>query len=235
MLLYFSGVADRVTAELLHSAGVQAALADPNDAALIAGFRRRALDSGAYRAFKSNRPYNLAAYLDLVANQGASYDFCIGPDVLGDADATWQRWWALSAAERAGLTPVWPWGGPREHLAAYLATHERIAIGALVPLMRAKDEKMLADLLALARAYPGRLHILGANWLRALAELAPYALSADTSKFLDAGRYGHVIFTHTRTGRLSQAPARVIPAYAGLDRAARIVESARNLAAFCAI
>ena len=52
---------------------------------------------------------------------------------------------------------------------------------------------------------------------------------------LDAGRYGHVIFTHTRTGRLSQAPARVIPAYAGLDRAARIVESARNLAAFCAI
>ncbi len=65
-----------------------------------------------------------------------------------------------------------------------------------------------------------------------IRKLRDVIASANTSKWLDGGRYGHIIFRNTRTGRLSQAPARVIPAFCSLDRRGRCSVCAKNLREF---
>lgn len=237
MILYFSGVAGQSEAGMLAEAGVSALLADPTDAGNAGAHVRAggafALDSGAYRAHKQGTPLPpLPEYLSLAGSCGARW--AVAPDVFGDPDASFRAWnRARGPAAAAGvqLVPVWAWGGYREYLYRLLDAAPLVAVGGLVPAMRAKDERMLRELGEICRAHPNRLHLLGANWLRALEELAPYAASADTSKWLDGGRYGSVIFTHTRTGRLSQAPFRVLPGCADWDRRRRCVESARAMAA----
>jgi hypothetical protein len=88
---------------------------------------------------------------------------------------------------------------------------------------------MLKKLTQLCNDHPQRFHILGCNWILALNELKDTLKSADTSKVLDAARYGTIFFLHSKTGRLTQAPVRSLGAeYAHLlnDREERIIQSA---------
>jgi hypothetical protein len=97
--------------------------------------------------------------------------------------------------------------------------------------MRDKDARVLDELTELCQQYGKGLHLLGLNWLKAFQRLAPLIRSADTSKWLDGARYGHALFVNSRTGQLSQAPARAIPQYAGLDREGRCKLAALSLRA----
>jgi hypothetical protein len=235
MKLYFSGIADIATARILAQAGVTHALVDPTDLPNVADWTGDlALDSGAYRAWKRGTPIDLAAYAKL--SQGRGYDFVVAPDVIGDSTATMENYNAFSRiaapARNLGI-PVWHWGADQHYLHAYLEQVALVGIGGLVPLMRAKDESMLAALRTLCERFPNRFHLFGINWLKAIEDLRAVVHSGDTSKFLDGARYGHVVFVNSRTGHLQQAPARVIPEFAVLDRTGRCAASAQNLNAFC--
>lgn len=231
MRLYFSGLSGLQEVEMLREAGIDCVLVDQVDIPRAEGFRRVALDSGAYRVWKKGGMLDVNAYLKLVERLADRIDFAIAPDVIGDPEATKRNWLRVQHCRK--VVPVWQWGAPREHLEEYLSERELVCIGGLVPLMRAKDERMLAELEVLCREFPGRFHILGINWLKAIERLRGLAASGDTSKWLDGGRYGHVIFVHSRTGHLQQAPAKVM-GLAHLDRRERNVFCARTLVQFCA-
>lgn len=240
MTLYFSGISSRVEASYLRSAGVEYALVDPKDVVNVfdndvSWFPHTALDSGAYRAFRRDQQVDVNSYLGLTSYYRPHMDFMVMPDIIDQPAQTFLRWQSLKAAGLADrFVPVWAWGYDLSMLDAYLQDAPLVAIGGLVPLMRAKNEATLNELRAMCMATPGRFHLLGLNWLRAIEELCTLAASFDTSKWLDGGRYGHVIFTNTRTGRLSAAPARHIPQYASMTRAERCVNNAREMAAYVA-
>ena len=134
-------------------------------------------------------------------------------------------------------------GNPRKYLEAYLSEAKTVGIGGIARIMRAggktKEEVKLRDtvvkeLLALCRECPDRFHIFGLNYLKAIETLAPWAKSADSSNWLRGGRYGYVIFKHTKNNHLTQAPAKFIPDYKNLDRAGRCILSAQNIECFLA-
>lgn len=216
---------------MLREAGVEHVLVDPTDLPQAERFRHIALDSGAYRIWKKGGALDVSAYLELVERLAGRIDFAVAPDVVGDPEATKRNW--LQVRHCRKVVPVWQWGSPWEHLEEYLSERELVCIGGLVPLMRVKDEKMLAELEALCQEYPGRFHVLGINWLKAIERLRELVASGDTSKWLDGGRYGHLIFVHGRTGHLHQAPAKAL-SQGHLNRRERNILCARALVQFCA-
>lgn len=219
MKLYFSGVASLTELAWLKQAGVTDLLADQFDYAHCATFpHHMALDSGAYRLWKQGGAIDIPTYLQML-DTDRPLDFAIAPDVVGDdrlSYANWKaskQWLELNLPHvTTELVPVWHWSNDPTALywlQQYLdETEGLIAIGKLVPFMRDKDEDMLRGLTALCEAYGQRLHLLGCNWLKAMEQLRGLAKSGDTSKFLDGGRYGHLIFRNSRTGHLSAAHAK---------------------------
>lgn len=236
MKLYFSGIASVQERQVLEAAGVSQVLVDPEDFWVVEDWAgQRILDSGAYRALKTTGlPPDVMLLHQL--DRAYRFDYVVGPDVIGDPHATKVNWIRFWPSANNTVIPTWHWGEPGGFLQDYLLYAPVVGIGGLVPLMRAKDEKMLAELVPLCRAHPGRFHIFGLNWLKAIQQLKPYAFSADTSKFIDGARYGHIIFVHTKTGNLQQIPARAAgwdERYAAMNRFERMVECARVLKEFC--
>jgi hypothetical protein len=230
MKLYFSGIAGPSEYRMLERAGVRHLLADPFDLKHIpAGRPHVALDSGAYRAFKGGLSLDLERYLTFVRSHGP-FDFAVSLDEIGAPRASrenWERLRRLRSNDDPPLVPVFQWGGERDDLKRYLDEADLVGIGGLVDPMRNKNERMLDQLGELCSIYPKRFHVFGCNWLRAISELRGLIASADTSKWLDGGRYAHLIFVNTRTGKLSQAPAKALKL--DLNREDRCVQSARNL------
>lgn len=85
-----------------------------------------ALDNGAWTAHQQAQPWDEGAFVRLVEAMGADADWCVVPDVVGDAAATMRlidRWlpWVLQRCPRAllgvqdGMRPqdVAHWLGPR--------------------------------------------------------------------------------------------------------------------------
>lgn len=194
------------------------------------------------------RRYSIVASADVFADVQRSYDNWLA--LRAKLEITFR---AARRRQEFYLLPVYPWGDAEHRrcteqvLGHYLDVAPYVGIGGLVPYMRGKAvdgrwatdaaakaarDQAVVELGLLLTRHPGRFHLFGLNYLRGLEQLLPLARSADTSKWLDGGRYGHVIFTNTRTGHLSAAPARAIPEYAGLDRRGRCVESARGMLAF---
>jgi hypothetical protein len=229
MKLYFSGLASTTEAAWLRAAAVDHVLADPKDFDNTRGLTHIALDSGAYRAFKSGQPLDIEAYQRLALFVGGALDFHVQPDVIGDPQASHQHWLTY---RQPGMIPVWPWGSDEGLLRDYLDQSEIVGIGGLVPLMRAQDMPMFRALKKLAEKHPGRFHVFGANWCKVINELLPLFHSIDTSKWLDACRYGSVLFIHTRTGKLHNAPASRL-GLSHLSRAERAILSATNMNDYC--
>ena len=229
MNLYFSGVASLKEAGMLKDAGITNVLADPFDWPNTVGFPCRVLDSGAYIMWKSGKGMDPDSYVRFAKERSEKALWCTMPDIFGDPEGTYRAWQRYRV--HGFLVPVWFWGSDKKFLNRYLDDRELVGIGGLVPLMRQKDGRMLDELEALCAMYPRRFHLFGANWLQAIEKLMPLVASIDTSKWLDACRYGHVIFQNTRTRHLSQAPARALKL--DWDRRKRAVESAREMVRFC--
>lgn len=227
-MMYFSGVASPVEAEILREAGVEHVLADPQDWIHLEGFRHRVLDSGAYRAWKSDALLDVAAYLRFAETAGA--DWHVAPDVIGDAAASRENW---VAHRRPGMIPVWglPDGDTNE-LAAYLNESEIVGIGGIAKAMHEKHRPTLNRLQKLAEQHPGRFHVFGLNWPLAISRLNDLLASHASSTWLKAARYGHVFFVHTKTGNIQSAPAGIL-GMKDLSRRERLVHSARVLDEYC--
>jgi hypothetical protein len=227
-IFYFSGLASHVEAGLFREAGVKNVLVDPKDLANAEGFENVALDSGAYRAFKSQTALDIPAYLALARSR--PFAFHVAPDVVGNAELTRANWLAY---RQPGMAPVWQWGDSRENLLRYLDEAPLVCIGGLVQLMRSKDEAMLAELHDIVATHGTRLHVLGMNWVRAINDLKDLVSSYDSSKAIDGGRYASRFIVHSRTLKLQQLPARVMEDSRDWDRKKRILESARVMNEYC--
>jgi hypothetical protein len=126
---------------------------------------------------------------------------------------------------------VWGYGSCPALLDRYLVESDLVGVGGIAKGHARKDKSVLAGLTKLADRHPGRFHAFGLNWPLAMSRLDAALASHDSSAWLKAARYGHVVFRNTRTGNLQSAPARVGTRH--LDRRERLIESARALNAFC--
>jgi len=252
MKLYFSGLNREADVALLVEAGVQHALVDPHDLRYAQDWPGElALDSGAYRVFRGHAdPMFLFEYIRLANSR--EFAFVVQPDVINDEAQTRRNYFAVRSSITANpLMPVWPWGGSDRWLRTCLDLAPIVGVGGLVAGLRSKIgkvQKTKAQLVerfnlelklhALCRQYPDRLHLFGLNHLVAWTWLWPWAASCDTSKWLDARRYGDLIFLHSRYDTLSQAPARVLPhneSFAGREpdkTRRRLILSAQALYSF---
>lgn len=249
MHLYFSGIASKQELGFLQEAQIENLLFDPLDFNKlfdnISDYKKKylninglntriMLDSGAYREFKGKFSIEIDEYKNLAKNH--DFDLRVAKDVIGDPKQTFDNWknHFSPAKTSTPYMPVWEYGAPEEYLKAYLDDSPIVGIGGLVPKMREKDNQMLKDLKKLCKQYPGRFHLFGCNWLKAVNHLRDFLYSGDTSKFLDGGRYGHVIFTHAKHGTLSQAPAKFL-GLQDLTRADRCIKSAEAMRDFCGV
>lgn len=211
MLFYHSGINQVKIADLLKRAGSQSVLVDAVDLKNVEGWQGNiALDSGAYREFKDKkweRP-RIKEYMRLAHSR--EFDFVVQLDAFLSEEETKHNWIKMRGMHPR-LVPVWQFGiGSIDWLHQCLDEAPVVGIGCLVPPMREKNQAMLDELLGLCTRYPGRFHLFGANWLKAVEQLGTLVRSMDTSKAIDAWRYGHLIFRNTKTGHLQQAPAKVL-------------------------
>lgn len=247
MDLYFSGVASPTEYRWLKQAGVEHILVDQFDLKHVPDDDRPvALDTGAYKISKSGGrlALDVGAYVETALTRGP-FSQVFAPDVIGDP-ATTKRYWRAVKGRGVEFTPVYHWQAhDPDLLSFYLDEAPRVAVGGLVKLMRegktAEQKRarlrMLEQLGEIAARHPRRLHIFGICWLQAIEALKDLVASADTSKFLDGGRYRFIIFQNTITGRLSLGPQKAIkvrgvPIYAGLGREELNITNARNMEAF---
>ncbi|WP_010474785.1 DNA sulfur modification protein DndB [Acaryochloris sp. CCMEE 5410] len=224
---------------MVEAAGTQLPLlVDPVDLKHVANWPGPiALDSGAYRAFKSKSLINIEQYL--AAAFSRPFDFVVAPDVIGNPEQSYQNWLKVKDLS-LNILPAWEWGSDQSYLHHYLDHAPVVGIGGLVPVMRMKNsgserkikDQMLAELKQMCLQYPARFHIFGMNWLWAIESLNSLVFSGDSSKWLDGARYGHLIFTNSRTGHLSQAPAKALPESQSMDRQDRCISNIQAIANF---
>lgn len=239
MQFYLSGIAGKGEFGMINAADTQLPLlVDPVDLKQVTDWHGSlALDSGAYRAFKKETTIDINHYLD--AAHSRAFDFVVAPDVIGNPQQTLENWLAVKDIG-LNLVPTWEWGADQSFLRRYLDEAPLVGIGGLVPIMRLKNkgperkikDQMLIELSQLCQQFPNRFHIFGLNWLWAIESLQDCIASGDSSKWLDGARYAHVIFTNSKTGHLSQAPAKCIPEAKNLDRKQRCVASIQAIANF---
>jgi len=215
---------------MLVEAGIKHILVDPSDLRYCPTWEYLALDCGSYRIFKRGGTLDIPAFLETASSR--PFDFVLAPDRVKNpvlSHLLWEQTKRLYKGE-SPLLPVWQYSPNPYFLQKYLGETQLVAIGGLVPLMREKDEEMLRRVIQLCEAYPNRLHILGCNWLKAIERLNDTAYSFDSSKWLDSARYGHLIFTNTRTKRLSACKQTLLGL--NLTRQELCIQSAKNLEAF---
>ena len=247
MKFYFSGVKSKNELEWLKEAGISRVLVDPTDFPNVINWPGNiALDSGAYRAFKSGKPLNLETYQSIATSY--CLDFVVAPDAIGDSALTAEY---LSIAQTWGiknLVPVWHWGEDLKLLHQLVDRYPLVGLGGCVPWMRVdpsrsrpkadiqadknRREENFKQLHTLCKAFGNQLHIFGLCWVKAIEQLAPLVQSADSSHWLVGARRGDVIFVHTRNGHLSQAHADILPFSKEWDRKTRCIENARAIAQF---
>lgn len=240
MRFYFSGVSGRSELEMLREAGAVRLLADPFDLRHLAGERRSVvLDTGAYKIWKSRESdAPLSVGLDeyeRVATTEGPFDFVVSPDEIGDPARTRDQWLEMrrrGLQRRVTLVPVWQFGASDDLLRAYAEESRLIGIGGLVPFMREKDEGMLRALKKVCALYPGRVHIFGLAWMKALNHLFPLIASGDSSHWLVGARKGRVVTVNDRGRKPFLSEAHASRLGLQLTRRERCVESARAILRF---
>ena len=237
MFFFMSGISDAKTAAMLRETECYPLVDPTDLPNVIDLWPKNtiALDSGAYKNFKAGIP-TCPNLLDDHREQFQHKHFCfkMALDTIGSPEVTYRSYRGYYDGFY-DFTPVYPWGAPQEHLETYLARapirtlpngnrSELVAIGGLAKIMRGghkvadKKEKAnldairaatIEELAALCKRYPNRFHLLGLNSLDAIQHpiLRQCAASADSSKWLDGGRYAYLFFISTKTGKLSQRPA----------------------------
>lgn len=239
MRYYLSGIAGDAELRLVTKAQADLpVLVDPKDLKHVIDWNGSvALDSGAYRHFKKGSIIDIDLYLESAASR--KFEFVVAPDVIGDPHQSLENWLTV---QKMGFDfmPVWEWGADTSFLHRYLDHSPIVGIGGLVSTMRMKNkgterkikDQMLNELKQLCQEHPNRFHIFGLNWLWAIESLQDHIATGDSSKWLDAARYGHIIFQNSKTGHLSQAPAKFIPEAQDLNREQRCIASIQAIAQF---
>lgn len=236
MRMYLSGLESAEEASMVERAGAHHLLLDIHQYQTISpahGLVTFFLDSGAYRAFKQNKVGNCESYLDWIELHHDLFHHITAMDVIGDPTHTMKNWRTYFRGESQKLVPVWQRGASRSDLDVYLHDAPVVGIGGMAKTLRgghrepnperkrqldAERDRAIEQLVKLCEEFPNRFHIFGICSLAAINQLQGLAASGDTSKWLDGGRYAYAIFRNTRTGLLSQAPARSIPGWQDLDR-----------------
>lgn len=253
--LYFSGIDSEKTLRMVLDAGGSHVLVTPSQWAGIESPlpEARFLDCGSYEYFKAGKEGNPVDYLHFAHNLPGKWPVKVAYDVIGDAERTMGYWREIFKPFYypdlgTVFTPIYQWGAPRDHLSEYLDSRELVGIGGMVRLFRGghqqKDKSLKAQLDSqrdraidelhdLCSTYPGRFHIFGINSLKAIDAVYGLAASGDTSKWLDGARYGYAIFRNTKTNKLSQAPAKFIPGWEGLDREGRCKGAVKTFEQYC--
>lgn len=239
MQYYISGISGRAELQMVENAKTTLPLlVDPTDLKHALNWPGSVtLDSGAYRHFKKGTTIDINHYLD--AAHSRVFDFVVSPDVIGNPKESYENWLVVKDL-KLHIMPVWEWEADKSYLHRYLDHAPIVGIGGLVSTMRMKNQgperkikdRMLKELKQLCQQFPNRFHIFGLNWLWAIESLQDFIASGDSSKWLDGARYAHIIFTNTKTGHLSQAPARYIPEAQDLNREQRCIESIKAIEAF---
>lgn len=238
MRLYFSGISSDETLAFVNQAGVSHLLFDQFDLIKVWPAPRRGivLDSGAYRAAKKGWQLDVDAYA-LVIRQALEaehrFDFIVNLDVIreesgriiSDPLESLHNWNVLRRKYQIDTVPVYTRETPPHLLDSYIACSEIVGLGGLAVAMREKDEEAIEWAFRLCRQFPRRMHAFGLNNLDALACMMPYLFSADTSKFLDGGRYRHLI-------RRSADGLALVQEWREETRERLCVANARNMLAF---
>lgn len=222
MKFYFSGVKSTTELSWLKAARISRILVDPFDFKHILKLTHPlpfalSLDSGGYRVWKQGGQINLDQYLQLAISY--PFTWVASPDQIGDAQTSYQNWlyakqWLADHTSHPPLLiPVWHWATSSYSLERYLDQNWYVGIGALVPFMRRGRSKSPSErrqaleqvliLQALCQDYPQRFHLFGCCWLEALDRLKHTAWGADSSHWLAGAKYGWVIHTSKRTGKLT--------------------------------
>ena len=247
MLRFFSGVASKQEFNFLLEAGIRWILVDPIQWRQVVSKvelpndMHIALDSGAYRAFKKGQEQlmPLAEY-EAVA-MSFDFDFVVSPDVIGDWQRSYWQWQRAIELIDAPLVPVWQWGAPMAILEEMLEASELVGVGGCQPWLHVTEanqtamhvrKESLQRLEQICEQYPGRLHLFGLCWEKAIEVLKGTLASGDSSHYLCGARKGQVIFVNSRTGKLSKAPARVLSIAKHWNRNQRCINNAKALASF---
>jgi len=168
----------------------------------------RLMDSGAYWCLKHKAYLSIAEYLD--AARSYPWASIIAPDVIGDKDATYQNWLAMKIHAPDlfdRVIPVWHWQTAYDYdlLDRYLEEAAVVGIGGLVdPLRKKRDsddpkaseqarDRVLRELVHLCEKYPGRFHIFGLCWPKAITALNKLVISADSSLWLWGAKHGDLL------------------------------------------
>lgn len=229
MNFYFSGLQYSKDVDTLVDLRIPYLLFDWFDAPKILPILERRqffiLDSGAYHCFKKGISLDIDRYIDYAIalyESNSQLLWVAAPDVLGDWRQSRQNFERVSNVNLPWL-PIWQWGDDRSYLADLTRDYAIVGVGGLVRLFRAltygnPQEKRHAqtiadDLLAVCAAHPGQLHLFGLCHIPSFNKFKQYAASADSSVWLRGRKYYQQIFRHSRTGKLSIAPARSLQNY----------------------
>ncbi len=123
-----------------------------------------AVDSGAFSVWNSaggsvDWSEHGKRYRSFLREYAGRFDFAVGLDVIGDAEASLQAWEVMTA-EGFDVVPVWHEGDPLEHLDAYGPADRLVGLGRTEG--RDDKKKSLAFYDAAFNRHPsGKFHALG--------------------------------------------------------------------------
>lgn len=147
------------------------------------------IDSGAFTAFHSGKPIQLADYIDFIRRHKVKNYFTL--DVIGDAEATREQYLDM-LAEGLKPIPIFTRGAPIEHLAEYAKTSDFIALGG-VSLKVENTLGYVSWFMQEAAKYPKlKVHWLG--WSDHDMVLRHRPGSYDNSSWLWAKRHRYVAY-----------------------------------------
>ncbi len=90
------------------------------------------IDSGAFTAWKQERPIVLDDYVAWLLEDAPAHSLAISLDIIGDADASvanWERIRSEAPSLASKLMPVWHEGDPVEHLDDYVRHAPVVGLG----------------------------------------------------------------------------------------------------------
>lgn len=147
------------------------------------------IDSGAFTAFNSGKPVQLANYEEFLKRHKVKQYFTL--DVIGDADKTKAQYFEM---RKHGFKPIpiFTRGAPIEHLAEYAKTSDRIALGG-VSLKVENTLGYVAWFMQEAAKFPNlKVHWLGWSDHDMILKYRPG--SYDNSSWLWAKRHRYVAY-----------------------------------------
>ncbi len=133
------------------------------------------LDSGAYSAWNSGRSIDMGELI--AATKDPRFTESVALDVIGDADASMKNALAMKAAGSPAF-PVFHYGDPWEHLAAYKEVFGRVGLSCRFGEPTSASVAWLEQ--CFARAWPCCFHSFGWTGAEALARF-PFDTADSTS------------------------------------------------------